>query len=219
MEKKPDPAPSITRAVIGFACLFLLYQSAEGVGDRLLQSFPVQAGLMMACLIAAWPVSRWLGFRGLAAFALPLQSRALAWVLPLLVLALALKAAALQAGLALGTHLPDATPSAPLATLAAALPMLLLSTFVPSIAEDILTRGFPYRASGIHWRQGVAFVVASSLLYVANHLYRLALGPTEWLTLFVFGLAYATACGALAACGQPLACIGAGTWVTPRWAS
>ena len=103
------PAPSATRIAIGFACLFLLYQSAEGVGDRLLHSFPAQAGLMLACVVAAWPVSRWLGFRGLDAFALPLRARALAWLPPLLVLAFALKAAALQAGLALGIYAPDAT--------------------------------------------------------------------------------------------------------------
>lgn len=187
------PAPSATRIAIGFVCLFLLYQSAEGVGDRLLHSFPAQAGLMLACVVAAWPVSRWLGFRGLDAFALPLRARTLAWLPPLLVLAFALKAGALQAGLALGIYAPDATNPSPLSGLAAALPMLLLSTFVPSIAEDILTRGFPYRAAGIRWRRGAAFVGASSLLYVANHLYRLTLGPMEWLMLFVFGLAYATA--------------------------
>ena len=187
------PATSATRIAIGFVCLFLLYQSAEGVGDRLLHSFPAQAGLMLACVVAAWPVSRWLGFRGLDAFALPLRARTLAWLPPLLVLAFALKAGALQAGLALGIYAPDATNPSPLSGLAAALPMLLLSTFVPSIAEDILTRGFPYRAAGIRWRRGAAFVGASSLLYVANHLYRLTLGPMEWLMLFVFGLAYATA--------------------------
>lgn len=187
------PATSATRIAIGFVCLFLLYQSAEGVGDRLLHSFPAQAGLMLACVVAAWPVSRWLGFRGLDAFALPLRARTLAWLPPLLVLAFALKAGALQAGLALGIYAPDATNPSPLSGLAAALPMLLLSTFVPSIAEDILTRGFPYRAAGIRWRRGAAFVAASSLLYVANHLYRLTLGPMEWLMLFVFGLAYATA--------------------------
>lgn len=186
------PTRSAARIAIGFACLFLLYQSAEGVGDRLLHSFPAQAGLMLACLVAAWPVSRWLGFRGLGAFALPLRGRALAWLPPLLALAFALKAAALQVGLALGIYAPDSAGAATAGVLTA-LPMLLLSTFVPSIAEDILTRGFPYRAAGIRWRRGATFVAASSLLYVLNHLYRLSLGPMEWLMLFAFGLAYATA--------------------------
>ncbi len=31
------------------------------------------------------------------------------------------------------------------------------------------------------------------MVYVLNHVYRLAQGPSEWVTLFCFGLAYATA--------------------------
>ena len=189
----PRSTRSTARSALGFALLFLLYQSAEGIGDRMLHSFSAQAGLMLACVLAAWPVSRWLGYRGLEAFALPMRGRDLIWLVPLLVLAFGLKGAALQAGLALGIYQPDPAGSASGATLAAALPMLLLSTFVPSIAEDILTRGFPYRAAGVHWRRGLAFVATSSLLYVLNHLYRLGLGPMEWLMLLVYGLAYASA--------------------------
>ena len=62
-----------------------------------------------------------------------------------------------------------------------------------SLAEDILTRGFWYRAAGIRWRSGVVFVLASSTIYVLNHIYRLDNGPQEWLLLFCFGLAYAVA--------------------------
>ena len=54
----------VARAGIVFALLFVLYQSAEGVGQRLLHSFSVQAALMVACVLAAWPLSRWLGWRG-----------------------------------------------------------------------------------------------------------------------------------------------------------
>lgn len=188
----PRPARSTARSALGFVLLFLLYQSAEGIGDRMLHSFFAQAGLMLACVLSAWPVSRWLGYRGLEAFALPMRGRDLIWLVLLLVLAFGLKGAALQAGLTLGIYQPDPAGAAPGSTLTA-LPMLLLSTFVPSIAEDILTRGFPYRAAGVHWRRGLAFVATSSLLYVLNHLYRLGLGPMEWLMLLVYGLAYASA--------------------------
>uniref|UniRef100_UPI0030F3E071 CPBP family intramembrane glutamic endopeptidase n=1 Tax=Phenylobacterium sp. TaxID=1871053 RepID=UPI0030F3E071 len=85
------------------------------------------------------------------------------------------------------------TASATWMGLLAALPMLLLSTFVASLAEDILTRGFWYRAADIRWRGGVVFVLASSVIYVLNHIYRLGNGPVEWLVLFCFGVAYATA--------------------------
>src|SRR5581483_5222438 len=33
----------------------------------------------------------------------------------------------------------------------------------------------------------------SSAIYVGNHIFRLALGPLEWLMLFAFGCAYAAA--------------------------
>jgi membrane protease YdiL (CAAX protease family) len=187
------------RVAVAFVVLFVLYQSAEGVGGRLLDNFAVQAGLMLACVIAAWPLSRWLGHRGLGAWALEATPRALAWLAAGLAIALLAKGAALWLGLRAGIYAapPAAAPSPgtplPFAGLLPALPMLLLSTFVPSIAEDILTRGFWYRAAGIAWRRGIAFVAFSTAMYVLNHVYRLGNGPGEWLMLACFGIAYATA--------------------------
>lgn len=183
-----------TRVVIAFAVLFALYQSAEGIGGRVLGSFAVQAGLMLACALAAWPLSRWLGYRGLGAWALEFNRRAFAWLGMGLLLAIAAKSAALWIGLRTGIYVQaPAEASGPSMALLAGLPMLLVSTFVPSIAEDILTRGFWYRASGIAWRSGLAFVALSTLAYVLNHVYRLGNGPMEWLMLACFGVAYATA--------------------------
>lgn len=187
------------RVVVAFVVLFVLYQSAEGVGGRLLGNFAVQAGLMLACVLAAWPVSRWLGHRGLGAWALEATPRALAWLATGLAIALLAKGAALWLGLRAGIYIAPATitpaPGTPhlFALLLPALPMLLLSTFVPSIAEDILTRGFWYRAADIAWRRGLAFVAFSTAMYVLNHIYRLGNGPGEWLMLACFGIAYATA--------------------------
>lgn len=48
----------VARAGIVFVLLFVLYQSAEGVGGRLLHSFAVQASLMLACVLVAWLLSR-----------------------------------------------------------------------------------------------------------------------------------------------------------------
>lgn len=182
------------RALLAFVLLWLLYQGAEGVGARWLHSFPVQAALMLACVLAAWPLSRWLGYRGYAAYALG-GGNGLRWWLPGgLLLAVLAKLGAVR----LGVHMDAYTAAAPAAADAfaaslAALPLLLLSTFVASLAEDILTRGFWYRAAGLRWRSGVVFVLASSAIYVLNHIYRLGNGPQEWLLLFCFGLAYAAA--------------------------
>ena len=182
------------RVLLAFVLLWLLYQGAEGVGARWLHSFPVQAGLMLACVVVAWPLSRWLGYRGYAAYALA-GGNGLRWWLPGgLSLAVLAKFGAAWLGLHMGVYTADApATSSAFAALLAALPLLLLSTFVASLAEDILTRGFWYRAAGFRWRSGVAFVLVSSAIYVLNHIYRLGNGPQEWMMLFCFGLAYAAA--------------------------
>ncbi len=181
------------RALLAFVLLWLLYQGAEGVGARWLHSFPVQAALMLACVLAAWPLSRWLGYRGYAAYALG-GGNGLRWWLPGgLLLAVLAKFGAVRLGLHMDVYTAAAPAADAFAASLAALPLLLLSTFVASLAEDILTRGFWYRAAGLRWRSGVVFVLASSAIYVLNHIYRLGNGPQEWLLLFCFGLAYAAA--------------------------
>jgi membrane protease YdiL (CAAX protease family) len=183
------------RVVVVFVVLFVLYQSAEGIGGKLLHSFLVQASLMVACVAAAWPLSRWLGYRGYGAYALDRRLVSFAWLAMGLALALLAKGAAIVAGERLGIYAATGPSFARSgwAALAGAWPMLMLSTFVPSIAEDILARGFWYRAAEIRWRRGLAFVAFSAGYFVLNHLYRLDRGPTEWLMIFCMGLAYATA--------------------------
>jgi membrane protease YdiL (CAAX protease family) len=70
--------------------------------------------------------------------------------------------------------------------------MMVFSTFVASISEDILTRGFIKRALPSLGARSL-FIPVSAALYVLNHIYRLGNGPLEWLQLFCYGLAYAAA--------------------------
>ena len=179
------------RLVLAFAAIWLLYQAAEGVGMRWLHSEPVRDVLMVSSLLAAWPLSRWLGYRGYAAYALS-GAGWRHWLPVCLLLAVLAKFAAVAVGRQLGVY-ADAPGAAAVAwsALAPAMPMLLLATFVPSLAEDILTRGFWYRAAGIRWRSGAMFVLVSATIFVLNHVYRLGEGPLEWLRLFAFGLPYA----------------------------
>lgn len=182
------------RIALAFALLFVLYQAAEGIGARLLGSVAVQAAFLLAVLGAAWPLGRWLGFRGYEAYALEWRRTAPLLLAGGLALALLMKYVAVCVGMALNVYAaraPEAAPAAAVSFLSS-IPWALLVTFVPSLAEDIITRGFPYRAARIRWQPWV-FVLASSVLYVLDHIYRLQRGPTEWATLFCFGLAYATA--------------------------
>ncbi|CAM5463729.1 CPBP family intramembrane glutamic endopeptidase [Rhodanobacter lindaniclasticus] len=181
------------RAAFAFVVLWL-YKLAEGVGGRWLHSYPVQAGLMLACVLLAWPLSRWLGYRGYGAYALTRRHGWQTWLSAGLLLAVLAKFGVVWLGLHLGVYTADAaTQTNALTALSSALPLLLLATFVASLAEDILTRGFWYRAAGIRWRGGVVFVLASSAIYVLSQITLMGNGPLEWLTLFCFGLAYAAA--------------------------
>ncbi len=189
------PSPTATRRIVGFALLLLLYQSAEGVGDHWMHSFAIQAALMVVALIAAWPVARALGWRARSwpdAYALAPRPGAGKWLLSGMLLAVALKLIAVLVGLRLGIY-RETGMAAPAAAVLAQMPMLLIGTFVPSLAEDILTRGYLRRAAGIEWPGGAVFVLTSSGLYVLNHIYRLGLGPREWVLLFAYGLTYAIA--------------------------
>lgn len=182
------------RSATVFLLLFALYQSAEGIGGHVLHSVPVQAALMVACVAVAWPLSRWLGYRGYEAYGLHQRHHWLGWLGGTLALAVLAKAFALAVGLRLEVYSLDGPiDAAGLRHTLVTLPMLALFTFVPSLAEDLVTRGFWYRAAAIRWRSGGVFVAATSAIYLANHLYRLERGPVEWLMLLCYGMAYATA--------------------------
>lgn len=182
------------RAALAFVILFGLYQGAEGIGGRWLGSYSVQAIVMVAMVAAAWPIGRWLGFRGYDAYALEWRRSASMLLAGGLALALLGKYVAVCVGMALNVYgaLAPASPRLVAVSFLSSIPWALVATFIPSIAEDILTRGFLYRALRIRWVPWI-FVVVSAACYVLNHVYRWHEGPWEWLMLFCFGLAYATA--------------------------
>lgn len=150
--------------------------------------------MMLAFLPIAWVVARALGRRMGSAYALEWSGGRALWLLAGFALAIVVKGIAVLIGLRMGIYSPGlpATAALGIASTAGTLAWLALSTFVPSLAEDILTRGFWARIPGWRWR-GLGFVLFSSLVYVFNHIYRLGNGPAEWLMLLCFGLAYAAA--------------------------
>lgn len=188
----PLAARSPLALALVFAALFVAYQLPEGVGQHLLHSVPVQAVLMVMFLPVAWLCGRALGFRGFDAWYMGLSRGWLALLAAGFALSLAAKAGALGAGAGLGIYRVTAGAGAGGWQLLAAAVGLLAYTFIPSVAEDIVTRGFLMRAFPRLPRRWL-FIPASAALYVANHIYRLGDGPAEWLRIFCFGLAYAAA--------------------------
>lgn len=185
--------PSTARRAAAFAALFVAYQLPEGLGLRLLRSEATNGGLMLAFFPIAWAAGRWLlGGAGEAYRLAPRRSAAGALLLLLLV-ALAAKAAAVAAGAALGIYRVAAPAPAPPGRLALAVLAALPMTFIPSLAEDIVTRGFWHGALPPAWRAPLRFAPLSAAIFTLNHIYRLGEGPAEWGLLLCFGLAYGAA--------------------------
>lgn len=186
-----NPAP-LSRRIAAFVVLFALYQAAEGIGALLLHNASIQAAIMVVSLLAAWPVGRWLGYRGYDAYGLNLSRETVRILSVGLLLAGLARLASVCVGLGMGAFALGAPPTLrgfdPIVLISGA----LVSTFVPSLAEDIITRGFWLRAASVRW-SGLAFVLATSAIYVLNHVFRLTEGAVEWGRLFCFGLAYACA--------------------------
>lgn len=177
------------RPLLAFLCVFVVYQVAEGLQTLWAPASPAGPALMLLAALLPWPLGRWLGGRGYEVYGLRVTASVWPLVAGGLLLAGLAKFASLAAGLALGVH---ATSALHVTVTPAAIAAAALTTFVPSIAEDILTRGFLLRVFPV--RLGFwGFTVSSALLYTLNHLWRFDWGATEQLRLFCLGLAYGAA--------------------------
>lgn len=176
---------------VAFIALFAVYQSAEGIGALLLGSSAAQGALMLAALLLAWPIGRWLlRAKGYAAYGLAWQPRVPIWIVAGLLLSVIGKAVAIFVGLRIGAYSPG--HEAPTGLTFGAVAFTLLATFVASTTEDIITRGFWWRVQPIA-ATAARFVIASALIYVLNHVFRLGNGPAEWFMLACLGVTYAVA--------------------------
>ena len=173
---------------VAFALMWLPYQAAVGLQERYEQQGAFGPTLMVVSLLLAWPLARWLRrSRGEPVFGLRPDRRALMTLLGGLVIAFIGRMIVVSIGDTTGASVAQSFDW----TLAASvLPLLLLSSFIPSLAEDILTRGFPLFAA--RWRTPT-LIVASALIYTANHIWRFDWGLTEQIRLFALGLAFAAA--------------------------
>ncbi len=186
------PAPGWPRVLIAFALMFAVYQAAEGLQTVFAPESPIGPALMLAALLIAWPLGRWLGWRGYDAYGLDLRGRSFRLLAAGLLLAGLAKCASLAAGLAIGAYaLPDGFQAGFVLHLSF-LATAMLTTFVPSLAEDIIARGFLLRTIPV--RLGLwPYVLASAALFTANHVWRFDWGVSEQVRLFCMGLAYAAA--------------------------
>ncbi|GGD91786.1 hypothetical protein GCM10011515_09310 [Tsuneonella deserti] len=184
-----QPRPGMLRAAAAFLILFAVYQTSEGLQTVFAPDSPVGPALMIFALLLAWPLGRWLGWRGYDAYGLDRRPQSFA----LLAAGMILSALAFLASRSLGSAMGLYSPSDGIAAASVGfLAFAVLSTFIPSITEDILTRGFLLRSVPAQLT-AVSYVVGSALLYTVNHIWRFDWGMSEQIRLFCLGLAYGAA--------------------------
>lgn len=188
-EKESEGLSGRVRLLTAFGIMFVLYQLSVAIQTVYAPNHPVGPILMVLTLLAAWPLGQWIGWRGHGAFGLKRDLGSLWLVLMGLCFSGAAVMASRLAGVATGVfNVADTTGSLTLTFLTIA----LISTFVPSLTEDILTRGFLLKAARKPMT-GTSFVIMSAVIYTANHFWSLQAGASEQIRLFSMGLAYGAA--------------------------
>ncbi len=170
--------------VIGFLILFFIYHFPE-----FFSAFWVMATFKIGFLIIAFILARIQGWKGLGGYGLGFTHR---WVSNLskgLLAGLFFFSLSIFVSMQLGYE--KITEIKSFKNVINQLPMILLMTAIPSIAEDILTRGYMY--AHLKFMKPIWWILLSSIIYVLNHIWRLNDGPAVLMYLFILGVVLAFA--------------------------
>lgn len=169
--------------ITGFLILFFVYHFPE-----FFSAFWIMATFKIGFLVIAFIVASVQG-KGLSGYGLGFKSTWAANLLKGLLTGILFFALSVYISVKLGYE--GVTEIASFKTIINQLPMLLLMTAIPSIAEDILTRGYLY--AHLKFMKPLGWVVLSSVVYVLNHIWRLQDGPAVLTYLFILGVVLAVA--------------------------
>lgn len=169
----------------GFLLLFAVYHFPE-----FYNALWIMAVFKIGFLLVSFAVARLQGYKGRGAFGLNLHRGWFGNLLKGLLTGIVFfgLSALLSVLMGFDQFISIANASAFLKQL----PLILVMTVFPSIAEDILTRGYLYA----HFKDqlsGKMFILISAAVYVLNHVWRLGDDPAVLIYLFILGLALAYA--------------------------
>jgi hypothetical protein len=171
--------------IAGFLLLFAVYHFPE-----FYNALWIAALFKIGFLLASYFVAKWQGYKGLGAFGLGLHKGWLGNLLKGLLTGILFFGLSALLAVLMGF---DAFVSVANATaFLKQIPVILLMTVFPSVAEDILTRGYLYA----HFKDKLSskmFMLISATVYVLNHIWRLGDHPAVLIYLFILGLALAYA--------------------------
>jgi membrane protease YdiL (CAAX protease family) len=170
--------------VLGFLVLFFIYHFPE-----YFSAFWIMATFKIGFLIAAFILSRLQGWKGLVGYGLGFMPKWISNLSKGLLIGLSFFSLSVFVSIKLGYE--EITEISSLKSIFNQLPMILLITAIPSIAEDILTRGYLY--AHLKFMKPIAWILLSSVIYVFNHIWRLNDGPAVLTYLFILGIILAFA--------------------------
>ncbi len=175
---------SIIPFIPGFLLLFIVYHFPE-----FFSAFWIMAVFKTGFLLVAYFLARFQGWKGLDGYGLGLRP---GWWQQLLKgLLTGILFFGLSVFISVLSGYDKFSGIAAADVIIRQLPMLLLMTAIPSVAEDILTRGYLYGHLCSKMKPMV-WVLVSSLVYVLNHIWRLQDDPSVLVYLFLMGLVLAT---------------------------
>jgi membrane protease YdiL (CAAX protease family) len=177
----------IVKFLAGFIALFVLYHGAEWF---VLKSYNPSVFLVfqMCFFIVAYLLARWQGFKGLSSWALkPSAGWFLQWITGM-AMGIGLYSISFYVAALINGNMPLQLP----ATSLYIKPLLLfaLGSFLSSLSEDILTRGYLFRHIRPILPSGL-FIGFSAIIYLLNHIYRLGDGLETILYLLLLGILFA----------------------------
>lgn len=174
----------MARFIAGFLMLFFFYHAAEYMIMQQNSTVGFLAG-QGAFFLAAWLIARWQGFVGLAAWGIIRNATALRNLLAGLLLGFVVYGLYFLTSLSL--HFVELVSVPNTGIFIQSLLLFTFGTFFSSLSEDVLTRSYLYKHFSGKISAGI-FLLLSSLVYVANHIYRLGDGVQVLLYLFILGV-------------------------------
>lgn len=172
------------RFIVGFVLLFFFYHAAEYMVMQQNSTAGFLAG-QAAFFLAAWLLARWQGFTGFAAWGILFNENAWRNLLAGMLLGFIVYGFYFITSLRLHFEEIVAVPSAKV--FIQSFLLFTFATFFSSLSEDVLTRSYLFKHFSGKISPGLLLLL-SSLVYVANHIYRLGDGVQVLLYLFILGV-------------------------------
>jgi membrane protease YdiL (CAAX protease family) len=163
----------------GFLFLFFIYHLPE-----FFQSFWINAVFKIGFLAAAVFISRLQGWKFLEGYGLPFTRKWYAFLVGGLLAGFV--SFSLSIIISVGLKFEVLLNIQPFRFFLNSLHLTLVMTFFPSIAEDILTRGYLY--GNLKVIKPFSWILLSAAIYVLNHIWRLDDGLSVLSYLFLLGL-------------------------------